>query len=63
MNVYLLENLFGISVQSNGSGCAARIGDRRAAMDKIKKRIKSFYNLDVYQGTYKAMLVVFKAEG
>ncbi|MBW2615020.1 MAG: four helix bundle protein [Deltaproteobacteria bacterium] len=29
-------------------------------MDKIKKPIKSFHDLDVYQGTYKAMLVVFK---
>ena len=29
-------------------------------MDKIKKPIKSFHDLDVYQGTYKAMLEVFK---
>jgi len=29
-------------------------------MDKIKKPIRSFHDLDVYQGTYKAMLVVFK---
>ena len=29
-------------------------------MEKDKKRIKSFDDLDVYQGTYKAMLKVFK---
>ena len=29
-------------------------------MDKVKKPIRSFQDLDVYQGTYKAMLVVFK---
>ena len=29
-------------------------------MDKVKKSIKSFDDLDVYQGTYQAMLVVFK---
>ena len=29
-------------------------------MDKVKKRIKSFQDLDVYQGTYQAMLEVFK---
>ena len=29
-------------------------------MDKVKKPIKSFQDLDVYQGTYKAMLSVFK---
>jgi four helix bundle protein len=29
-------------------------------VDKVKKRIKSFQDLDVYQGTYKAMLEVFK---
>jgi len=29
-------------------------------MDERKKPIKSFHDLDVYQSTYKAMLVVFK---
>ena len=29
-------------------------------MNKVKKSIKSFQDLDVYQGTYKAMLAVFK---
>jgi four helix bundle protein len=29
-------------------------------VDKVKKRIKSFQDLDVYQGTYQAMLEVFK---
>ena len=29
-------------------------------MEKIKKTIKSFHDLDVYQGTYDAMLKVFK---
>jgi four helix bundle protein len=29
-------------------------------MDEVKKPIKSFHDLDVYQNTYKAMLVVFK---
>ena len=29
-------------------------------MDKDKKHIKGFHDLDVYQSTYKAMLVVFK---
>lgn len=29
-------------------------------MDKEKKTIKSFHDLDVYQNTYKAMLTVFK---
>ena len=29
-------------------------------MDKVKKQIKSFQDLDVYQSSYKAMLVVFK---
>jgi len=29
-------------------------------MDKVKKPIKSFQDLDVYQNTYKAMLLVFK---
>ena len=29
-------------------------------MEKIKKTIKSFHDLDVYQGTYNAMLKVFK---
>jgi four helix bundle protein len=30
-------------------------------MDKEKKPIKSFHDLDVYQNTYKAMLEVFKS--
>jgi four helix bundle protein len=29
-------------------------------VDKVKKPIKSFQDLDVYQSTYKAMLAVFK---
>jgi hypothetical protein len=29
-------------------------------MDKIKKKIKSFQDLDVYQNIYKAMIAVFK---
>ena len=47
-------------VESNGCGYAARFGNSRAVVDKVKKRIKSFQDLDVYQGTYKAMLEVFK---
>ena len=45
---------------SNGWGYAARIGIRKAFMDKVKKPIKSFQDLDVYQSSYKAMLLVFK---
>jgi len=33
---------------------------RRAGMDEAKKPIKSFYDLDVYQNSYKAMLRVFR---
>jgi four helix bundle protein len=29
-------------------------------MDKIKKPIRSFHDLDVYQSTYRAMISVFK---
>lgn len=29
-------------------------------MDKAKKTIKSFHDLDVYQSTYKAMIIIFK---
>ena len=47
-------------VESNGCGCAARFGIRKAFMDKVKKPIKGFQDLDVYQNTYKAMLLVFK---
>ena len=35
-------------------------GIRISFMEKDKKPIKSFQDLDVYQGTYKAMLIVFK---
>ena len=42
-----------ISVESNGCGCATRIGIRRAFMDKVKNPIMSFQDLDVYQSTYK----------
>jgi len=49
-----------ISVGLNGCGCATRIGIRRAVMDKVKKPIRSFQDLDVYQNTYRAMLEVFK---
>jgi four helix bundle protein len=49
-----------VLVVSNGLGCATRIGIRKAFMDKVKKPIKSFQDLDVYQGSYKAMLSVFK---
>ncbi len=45
----------------NGFGCAARIGIRKSVMDKDKKPIKSFQDLDVYQSAYEAMLVVFKS--
>jgi hypothetical protein len=49
-----------ILVESNGCGCAARFGIRKAFMDKVKKPIKGFQDLDVYQNTYKGMLLVFK---
>ncbi len=29
-------------------------------MDEVRKPIKSFHDLDVYQNTYKAMIAVFK---
>jgi four helix bundle protein len=29
-------------------------------MDKTKKLIKSFHDLDVYQNTYKSMIIIFK---
>ncbi len=29
-------------------------------MENKKKSIKSFYDLEVYQNTYKAMLVIFR---
>jgi hypothetical protein len=29
-------------------------------MDKVKKRKRSFHDLEVYQNTYSAMLAVFK---
>jgi four helix bundle protein len=45
----------------NGFGCAARIGIRKSVMDKDKKPIKSFQDLDVYQSAYKAMLIVFRS--
>ncbi len=41
------------------SGCATCIGFHETVMDKDKNPIKSFHDLDVYQGTYKAMLAVF----
>jgi four helix bundle protein len=41
-------------------GYEARIGYRGAVMKKMKKPITSFQDLDVYQGTYKAMLTVFE---
>jgi four helix bundle protein len=34
--------------------------DTNTAVDKIKKPIKSFQDLDVYRNTYEAMLTVFK---
>ena len=34
--------------------------DSNTAVDKIKKPIKSFQDLDVYRNTYEAMLTVFK---
>ena len=49
-----------IWVESNGCGCATRIVIRQTFMDKDKKPIKSFQDLDVYQNSYKAMLSVFK---
>jgi len=49
-----------ISVALNGCGCTARIGIRKAVMDKDKRPIKSFHDLDVFQSTYKSMLVVLK---
>jgi len=41
-------------------GYEARIGYRGAVMMKKKKPITSFQDLDVYQGTYQAMLTVFE---
>jgi four helix bundle protein len=47
-------------VESKGCGCAIRIGIRGTVMDEVKKLIKSFHDLNVYQNTYKTMLAVFK---
>ena len=50
------------SVEFKGCGCAARIGFRQACrvMETAKKPIRSFHDLEVYQNTYQAMLMVFK---
>jgi four helix bundle protein len=45
---------------SKGVAVAQLAWVRGAAVDKVKKPIRSFQDLDVYQGTYKAMLEVFK---